>query len=75
MFHIKRVYNYYLFTTMQKDFITGLKLKNSLSNSLVSYLLISGTIRTYERKKRKVVHMWTYSLLKQSHGTCQVTHF
>jgi len=36
MFHIKRVYINYLFTTMQKEFITGLKLRNSLSNQLVS---------------------------------------
>ena len=36
--HIKRVFINYLFTTMQKDFITGLKLRNSLSNQLVNLL-------------------------------------
>jgi len=35
MFQLKRVYINYLFTTMQKEFLTGLKLKNSLSNQLV----------------------------------------
>jgi len=35
MFCIKRVYNNYLFISMQKEFVTGLKLRNSLSNSLV----------------------------------------
>jgi hypothetical protein len=38
MFFIKRVYYFYTFTTMQHDFVTGLKLRNSLSNNIVTYL-------------------------------------
>lgn len=35
MFYIKRVYINYLFTSMQNQYITGLKLRNSLSNNIV----------------------------------------
>ena len=62
MFYIKRVYNYYLFTTMQKEFITGLKLRNSLSNSLVRPLY----------KSRKLLFLWTE---KMSNGTHVVLLF
>lgn len=72
MFYIKRVYINYLFTTMQKEFITGLKLKNSLSNQLVTSFTIEGIIYTHGRQKRQVVHMRAHRLLQQPHGTCQV---
>lgn len=72
MLYIKRVYINYLFTTMQKEFVTGLKLKNSLSNKLVTLYKNSVNIHSDGWKERQVVHMWTHSILEQSHGSCQV---
>lgn len=39
MFYIKRVYINYLFTSMQKEYLTGLRLRNSLSNNIVCFLV------------------------------------
>lgn len=72
MFHIKRVYINYLFTTMQKEFLTGLKLRNSLSNQLVKSLSIIVNFRSHGRKKCQMVHLWTNCLLKQPYGTRKV---
>ena len=75
MFHIKRVYINYLFTTMQKEFLTGLKLRNSLSNQLVTFLSYSVIICPHGQQHRQVVHLWTHRLLQQSHGPRQVIYF
>lgn len=56
---IKRVFINYLFTTMQKEFITGLRLKNSLSNQLVNTLFYQS----------KLSFLWT---AKMSNGTLVV---
>lgn len=52
---IKRVFINYLFTTMQKEFITGLRLRNSLSNQLVNTLFYHS----------KILFLWT---AKMSNG-------
>lgn len=56
---IKRVFINYLYTTMQKEFITGLRLKNSLSNQLVNPLFYQS----------KLSFPWT---AKMSNGTLVV---
>ena len=40
MRRFKHVYYNFLFSIMQKPFLTGLKLKNSLTNQLVTFILL-----------------------------------
>lgn len=57
-------YNLLRVLRMDKSYQTGLKLKNNLSNELVTCSLMSGRVCACRRQKCALVHMWSYRILE-----------